>query len=164
MRAAFVGTAFSIFGALATGCSPADSAKASAPDPTATAAVDSASTRLFAALRADNADSLLALMQDDVILMPPNEAVLTGKPAVRTWYDAFVKQMHTTSLTTSNREVLVGGDYATEVAHFEWSLKSVEGGPPVVDRGSYMQVWHRQPDGRWLFSREVWNSMAAPGK
>jgi ketosteroid isomerase-like protein len=62
------------------------------------------------------------------------------------------------SLTITNREVLIGGDYATEVAGFEWTLAPVAGGPPVVDRGSYMQVWHREADGRWKFSREVWNS------
>jgi ketosteroid isomerase-like protein len=38
----------------------------------------------------------------------------------------------------------------------------VAGGKPLVDRGSYMQVWQRQPDGRWLFSREVWNSSVPP--
>jgi uncharacterized protein (TIGR02246 family) len=165
MRAVHIGrSAYLALAALTIACSPSDSAKTATPDAGAHAAVDSAANRLLAALRTDNADSLLALMANDVIIMPPNEAVLNGKPAVRTWYEAFVKQMHTTSLTISNRELLLGGDYATEVAQFEWTLKSVEGGPEVIDRGSYMQVWHREPDGHWLFSREVWNSMAQPGK
>ena len=30
--------------------------------------------------------------------------------------------------------------------------------PAVTDRGSYVQVWHREPDGKWLFARELWNS------
>jgi uncharacterized protein (TIGR02246 family) len=153
-----------LVGMLAFACAKADSSKTAAPDNGARAAVDSAANRLLGALRTDNPDSLMALMAEDVIIMPPNEPVLNGKAAVRTWYDAFVKQMHTTSLTVSNRELFVGGDYATEVSQFEWTLKSIEGGPAVVDRGSYVQLWHRAPDGRWLFSREVWNSMASPGK
>ncbi len=164
MRASRLSLACPVFAAFTIACSSSDSAKTATPDASGRPEIESASNRLLAALRADNADSLLALMSDDVIIMPPNEGVLNGKPAVRAWYEAFVKQMHTTSLATSNRELLVGGDYATEVSQFEWTLKSVEGGPAVVDRGSYMQVWHRQPDGRWLFSREVWNSMASPGK
>jgi ketosteroid isomerase-like protein len=32
----------------------------------------------------------------------------------------------------------------------------------VVDRGSYMQIWKRQADGRWLFAREIWNASAPP--
>jgi uncharacterized protein (TIGR02246 family) len=165
MRAVYISRfAYPVLAALAIACSPPDSAKTSTPDAGARAAVDSVANRLLAALRTDNADSLLALMAEDVIIMPPNEAVLNGKAAVRTWYDAFVKQMRTKSLTVSNRELFIGGDYASEVSQFEWTLQSVDGGPPIVDKGSYVQVWHREADGRWLFSREVWNSMAPPGK
>lgn len=122
------------------------------------AGVDSAANRLLTALRADAPDSLMALMAEDVVIMPPNEAVLRGKAAVRAWYEQFLTQMRTSSLTITNREVLIGGEWATEVAAFEWALVPVAGGPPVIDRGSYVQVWHREPDGRWLFSREVWNT------
>lgn len=83
---------------------------------------------------------------------------------MRTWYEQLVKQMHTSSLNIIDRELLMDGDYATEVAGFEWTLVPVAGGPSVTDRGSYMQVWHRQPDGRWVFSRAVWNSTTPLGK
>ena len=127
------------------------------------AGVDSAADRLLAALRADALDSLMALMADDVVLMPPNEAVLKGKAAVRAWYDQLLTQFRTSSLTITDREVLIGGEWATELAAFEWTLVPVAGGPAVIDRGSYVQVWRRGADGRWLFSRELWNSTAPPG-
>ena len=126
------------------------------------AGVDSAADRLLAALRTNNPDSLLALLADDVVLMPPNEAVLQGKAAVRTWYEGFLALMRTTSLTIGDREVLLGGEWATEIARFEWVLTPVAGGLPVTDRGSYMQVWRRGEDGKWLFSRELWNSGPPP--
>jgi len=126
------------------------------------AGVDSAADRLLTALRTDASDSLLALMADDVVLAPPNEAVLKGKPAVRAWYDRLVAQLRTSSLTITGREVLIGGEWATELAVFEWTLMPIAGGPAVTDRGSYVQVWHREPDGRWLFSRELWNSTTPP--
>jgi len=121
-------------------------------------AVDSAADRLLSALRSNSSDSLLALMGDDVVLMPPDAPVLEGKEAVRLWYDQFLTQLRTSNLTISDREVFVGGEWATEVAGFEWRLVPIAGGPPMVDRGHYIQVWHRQTDGRWLFAREVWNS------
>jgi ketosteroid isomerase-like protein len=127
------------------------------------AGVDSAANRLLTALRANASDSLMVLMADDVLLMPPNEAVLKGKAAVRAWYDRFLTQLHTSSLTITDREVLMGGEWATELAAFEWTLVPVAGGPAVIDRGSYVQVWHRESDGRWLFSRELWNSTTVPG-
>lgn len=126
------------------------------------AGVDSAADRLLAALRTNDPDALLALLADDAVLMPPNEAVLKGKAAVRTWYEGFLTQMRTTSLTIGDREVLLGGEWATEIARFEWVLTPVAGGLPVTDRGSYMQVWRRGEDGRWLFSRELWNSAPPP--
>ncbi|HEX8942507.1 MAG TPA: nuclear transport factor 2 family protein [Gemmatimonadaceae bacterium] len=159
MCAAYVDrSALTILAALALACSTSDGGRGSNGRATIQAGVDSVADRLLAALRADAPDSLLALMADDVVIMPPNEPVLNGKAAVRSWYEQFVKQMRTSSLTITNREVLIGGDYATEVARFEWRLLPVAGGPPMVDRGSYMQVWHRGSDARWAFSREVWNS------
>ena len=161
MRSASVArSACTIVAVLAVACSTGEAAKDGAPPASLRAGVDSAADRLLAALRTDSPDSLVALLADDVIIMPPNEPVLKGKAAVRTWYEQFVKQMRTSSLTISDREVLIGGDYATEVAGFEWTLAPVAGGTPVVDRGSYIQVWHRGADGRWMFSREVWNSSA----
>jgi uncharacterized protein (TIGR02246 family) len=143
-------------------CSRPEPAQSSVSHEALQAGVDSAATRLLAALRTDSPDSLLALMADDVIIMPPGEPVLKGKAAVRAWYDQFVKQMRTSSLNITDRELLIGGDYATEVAGFEWTLVPAAGGQQIVDRGSYIQVWHRQADGRWVFSREVWNSTAPP--
>ena len=125
------------------------------------AGVDDASDRLMTALRTNASDALLALMTDDVVMMPPNEPILRGKGAVRAWYDGFVSQLRTTSLTLADREVFIGGEWAAEVASFEWTLVPVAGGEEIVDRGSYIQLWRREADGRWLFSREVWNSAAA---
>ncbi|HVD62434.1 MAG TPA: nuclear transport factor 2 family protein [Gemmatimonadaceae bacterium] len=146
----------------ALACSKRD-ASAPAPDIHALqAGVDSAANRLLVALRTNNSDSLMALMADDIIIMPPGESPLKGKAAVKTWYDGFLTQLRTTDLTVSDREVVLGDDEATEIAGFEWKMNPVAGGQQVVDRGSYMQLWKRAADGRWLFSREVWNSSAPP--
>jgi uncharacterized protein (TIGR02246 family) len=124
------------------------------------AGVDNASNRLVAALRANDADSLMALMADDVVMMPPNEAVLRGKGAVRAWYIGFLTQLRTSNLTITDREVLVGPEWTTELASFEWTLVPAAGGPSATERGSYVQVWRHEADGRWLFARELWNSTA----
>jgi ketosteroid isomerase-like protein len=126
------------------------------------AGVDSAASRLLTALRTNSSDSLMVLMAEDVVLMPPNEPVLKGKAAARAWYDQFLTQLRTSHLTITDRDVLIGGEWATELATFEWALVPVAGGPAAIDRGSYVQVWHHEPDGRWLFARELWNSTTPP--
>jgi hypothetical protein len=40
------------------------------------------------------------------------------------------------------------------------------GGELITERGTYMQLWHRETEGQWLMSRELWNSttpVAGPG-
>ena len=53
-------------------------------------------------------------MAEDVVLMPPHEPILKGKAAVRTWDDQFLTQLRTSSLTIADREVLTGGEWATD--------------------------------------------------
>jgi uncharacterized protein (TIGR02246 family) len=106
----------------------------------------------------------MVLMADDVVLMPPGETVLKGKEAVRNWYDQLLTQLRTADLTVTDREVLIGGEWATELATFEWTLVPVGGGAAITDRGTYVQVWRREADGRWLFARELWNSTSPPGR
>ena len=122
-------------------------------------AFEAASDSFHRDLRA-NDTALFAFLADDVVMMPPGEAVLRGKDAVRTWIIAFLSQYQTSSLTFSNRELFVAGGSAVDVGTFEWTLAPVAGGAPVLDRGNYMQFWQRQPDGQWRFAREIWNSSA----
>ena len=135
-------------------------------DGTARSKVEATTEAFHQALRTNDADALFAYVSDDVVMMPPGEAVISGKAAMRAWYAGFLSQYRTSALILTNREVFVGGDWATEVGTYEWSLDSAAGGDPVVDHGHYMQLWKRQPDGSWRFAREIWNSSAPalPGK
>lgn len=153
-RVVCLGTALATLGCSAQKQAPAASSLGSQ------AGFDSAAARLLAALRVDAADSVTALMAEDVVLMPPNEAVLKGITAVRTWYGRLITQLRTSSLVVTDREVRMGGDWITEVAGFEWTLKPVAGGADMIERGNYLQIWHRKPDGRYLLTRELWNSTA----
>ena len=110
---------------LAAGACAGAPAPKSVNDTALRAGIDSASNRLLAALRTNASDSLLVLMAEDVVLMPPHEPVLKGKAAVRTWYDQFLTQLRTSSLTIADREVLIGGEWATDIATFEWGLLPV---------------------------------------
>ena len=92
-----------IISAAAIACSGPEPGQGTTQHDGLQAGVDSAATRLLAALRTDSPDSLMALMADNVIIMPPGEPVLKGKAAVRTWYEQFVKQMRTSSLNVTDR-------------------------------------------------------------
>jgi len=125
---------------------------------------EAATGEFHQALRTDDADGLFAFVADDVVMMPPGEPAVRGKTAMREWYAGFLEAFSTTSLMLDDREVFVGEGWAVELGSFEWGLAPVAGGAPLLDRGSYLQIWGEQPDGRWEFQREIWNSSlpAAP--
>ena len=143
------------------GCS--ESRPASQPGnstPSAKAAVEAATAAFHQALRTNDVATFMTYVADDVVLAPPGERPVRGKMAVRTWYDAFLSQYRTSSLTLSDQEVFVGTGWAAERGVYEWALVPAKGGSPVIDRGNYMQIWMQQPDGQWRFAREVYNSSA----
>lgn len=125
-------------------------------------AVEAATAAFHQALRTNDAETFLSYVAEDVVLMPPGEAVVRGKNAMQEWYERFLSHYRTSSLILSDREVLVGDGWAVELGTYEWGLEPVSGGDPVLDRGNYMQVWKPQPDGRWQFAREIWNSSLPP--
>ena len=146
---------------LAAGCGESRPALESAPPAASVkAAVETATAAFHEALRTNDVEAFMSFVADDVILAPPGEAPVRGKRAVRTWYDAFLAEYRTSSLTLSDREVFVGQGWATERGAYIWGLAPAKGGAPVIDRGNYMQIWEQRPDGRWRFAREVYNSSA----
>ena len=121
---------------------------------------ETATAAFHQALRTNDAEALFAYVADDVVLMPPGEALVRGKSSMRDWYAGFLSEFRTSSLVLTDREVFVSDGWAVELGVFEWGLAPAAGGDPVLDRGNYMQVWTSQPDGQWRFARELWNSSA----
>jgi len=130
--------------------------------PTEQSIFEATTAAFHLALRTDDADALFMHVAEDVVMMPPGEAAVRGKAAMRDWYAGFLSQFRTTSLKLTGQEVFIGKGWAVELGTYEWGLQDIAGGVAVVDQGSYMQVWKQQPDGQWKFMREIWNSSVPP--
>jgi uncharacterized protein (TIGR02246 family) len=102
------------------------------------AGVESATAAFHQALRTNDLETFTSFVAEDVFFMPPGEAPVRGRTAVRDWMTAFLAQYRTSSLTLADREVLVSGDLAVELETFEWALQPAGGGAAVVDRGNYI--------------------------
>jgi ketosteroid isomerase-like protein len=50
-----------------------------------------------------------------------------------------------------------GGDLAYTVGTYQFTLNNAKG-KPVTDRGKYMTVWKKQPDGKWKAVADTNNS------
>jgi ketosteroid isomerase-like protein len=134
-------------------------AAAAAVDVTADrSAVDKAHQGFLAAMRANDCTALLRQLADDAVFVPPNEPNAAGKTAIRAWCEAAFRDAKTAAVTVSDRGVTVAADWAIEHGKFDWSLAPVAGGGVVHVQGSFVAIWHRQPDGSWKMTRDIWNS------
>jgi uncharacterized protein (TIGR02246 family) len=84
-------------------------------------------------------------------LVPPGSDVLTGDAIEQYW-----QQVLNAGVTGARRELVSleeHGDAAVEEGRYELRI-----GDQVGDRGTYVVVHHRQPDGGWRFHLDIFNS------
>ncbi|MDA2933709.1 DUF4440 domain-containing protein [Acidobacteria bacterium AH-259-D05] len=117
------------------------------------------------AFNAGEIETLLTIYTVDVIIMPPNQPSVTGRDALRRWFQDFFNQFEVKQFTTSQEEVSVTGDRAYSRGVFSWNLNPKEGGQPFQDTAKWIAIWQRGPDGSWKVSHDIWNSdNPAPGQ
>jgi ketosteroid isomerase-like protein len=141
------------------------SCRQSAPEPDTTTdkqKVSQVGEREVRAVNAGNIDSNLAVLTQDVVMMPPGEGVLNGSAAVRSWLQGMHDQF-AINLRYIQSQVDVVEDWAIERYTGVATITSKKGGAPVEDRIKGIHIYRRQPDGNWLIAQDVWNSdLASP--
>ena len=109
------------------------------------------------AFNAANIDSNVAVLTEEVVMMPAGEPMFTGKAAVRTWLKR-IHDQYKVSLRYTASQVDVAGDWAIERFTLETTTSPKKGGAPMKDRGKGIHIYRRQPDGSWLIAQDIWNS------
>ena len=113
---------------------------------------------------AGDAAGVASLYTNDAVLMPPNEAAVTGNQAIESWSQITFDQF-TSELTLAPEEVEVVGDWAFERGTYMIALTPKADGEPMEDRGKYIVILRKQVDGSWKMARDIWNSdNPAPGQ
>src|SRR5262245_61585799 len=130
---------------------------ARAPDPAADRqAIAAATARFQAAENAGSVDQFRSYFADDLVMMGPNKAPVTGGDSVaalmREFHSAFAVQVEYNS-----QEIVVFGDWAFDRGTERYTLTPKAGGAPIRKSGNYLYVYQRQGDGSWRQSRVIWN-------
>ena len=113
---------------------------------------------------ASDAAGLASLYTNDAVLMPPNQAAVTGNQAIESWFQTTFDQF-TTEFTVASEELEVVGDWAFDWGAYMTALTPKAGGEPTEDRGKYIVILRKQVDGSWRIAHDIWNSdNPAPGK
>lgn len=99
-----------------------------------------------------NAAGVADLYTSEAVLMPPGGDFVTGKTAIRDfWQGAMNMGIKEAKLTIE--EVELQGDTAIEVGRYQ--LKGA--GDAVLDEGKFLVVW-KQEESQWKLHRDIWNS------
>jgi len=123
------------------------------------AAIDKGHETFMAAMRASDCSGMLRVVADDAVFTPPNAPNAVGKEGIRSWCQGAFSQAKTSAVSVSERQVTVAGDWGIEHGKFDWTLVPVGGGNSMRDQGNFLAIWHRQPDGSWKATRDIWNSL-----
>jgi ketosteroid isomerase-like protein len=105
-------------------------------------------------------DDLLALFDSEPRLLPPNAPMAEGTAAIRQAYQAVI-DTGAHALDLQLVDVHESGDLVIAIGRYVHVIQ-----PPVgesmEDRGKYVDVFRRQPDGSLKFIADIFNSDLPP--
>jgi uncharacterized protein (TIGR02246 family) len=115
-----------------------------------------AATDSFVAHQRARRDSATAeLFSEDARFMPPHGGITEGRPAIRAWLAAFPPMAN---FTLTPIEIEGRGDLAYVRGTFSYTLVGADGHQIGEDRGKYLEIRRKQPDGKWLMTIDIYNS------
>jgi len=116
------------------------------------AALNAAGEAWVDAFNARDADAMVALTTEDVVVLPPNAEPLRGRESVRTIWRRAVASAKANA-RVSVEETVVSGDYAFRMGEYVYTLPN----GVVVERGKFLEVWRHTSDG-WRIHRDMFSS------
>ncbi|MDH3369625.1 MAG: DUF4440 domain-containing protein [Gemmatimonadota bacterium] len=134
-----------------TGC-PAGSGPLTDED---RAAIRETAAAFHDAAAAKDWSAVVQFYTPDAVVMPPNQAALQGRAAIREWYASFPP-------VTDVDLPIVDVDGRADLAYTRGTYTltfAMEGAPqPITDRGKNLAIWRKQPDGSWQMAIDTFNS------
>ncbi len=107
---------------------------------------------------AKDTEGFVSYYADDAVLLAPNAALASGKDAIRAWIKPiFESAGYSGSSGPEKVEVARSGDMAYVWGTYR-STMNPEGRTAVEDHGKYLEVWKKQPDGKWKCIVDMINS------
>lgn len=105
-------------------------------------------------LRAKRIDDILSLYASDAVFLQPSGERVAGAPALRTLFKT-VMATFDSDLTLHSQNVEASGNLAFESGDFRETLTTIATGAKITTTGSYLIIYKRQQDGRWLIIQQV---------
>lgn len=112
-----------------------------------------------ASLKGDFA-TLLALLTDDCVLLPPDSPPIVGKNAIQEYFDQqkeLLSGIEITEYVHDFQEIKILGNWAYEWGYFSNTAKPKNGGELIKGSGKLLRILALQDDSSWKVTRSIWN-------
>lgn len=119
-------------------------------------AIDKANSEFATALNRGNVSAAMNVYAEDAKLLPPNSPAITGKANIQGFWEGTAQALGIKHVAM--RTVTVEFIDDTAIEHGEYTLELAAG----EDRGKFIVVWKRQPDGSWKWQVDIFNSDLPP--
>lgn len=123
-------------------------------------AIDQVQQRELASL-SDSSVALSSVFSTDIVAMPPNDNAVIGLDHVEAWFKQMQRE-YAVAGRYPESTITLAGDWAIERYAGELTMTPRKGGKPIQDRFKGIHIYHRQPDGSWRITDDIWNSNAPP--
>jgi ketosteroid isomerase-like protein len=129
----------------------------------ATAAELSQMNKDFAkALLAKDAAAASMLYTEDASLLPPNEAIVTGRKNIQQYWqgaiDAGIIDVSVATIATGSN-----GDLGYEIGQYQMTIRQPDG-QALTEKGKYAELLKRNENGTWKSIYGIWNADPLPSK
>lgn len=110
--------------------------------------------------------AILGMWAEDGVSLLPETAPMIGKPAITKFLTGVTEQLKGWRMEKMELEfqgVEVEGDWASEWALEHQVVRPPDASKPVFDgHGKMLLVLHREANGDWKITREMWNQGVKP--
>jgi len=128
-------------------------------------ALGEANTRFSESFKRGDAAALASTYTSDAVVMLSNAPSWDGAEAIRQGFSAFLTNISVPNFKLTTTDILIDAGHAIERGTYEMTMHpKAAGAADVTDKGKYITVWERQPDGSWKISRDMSNSDGPPAK
>ena len=124
-----------------------------------TARVKKVLEEIIAADNAADVERIMALYDEEALLLPPNGPAIKGRSAIKQRYQQGFDKARL-ELKFISEETQVAGDWAFDRGLTRGRNVWRDGKAPTVFEHKYLMILKRQPDHTWKITRLIWNHNA----
>jgi uncharacterized protein (TIGR02246 family) len=106
---------------------------------------------------AHDLDGIVSFYSDDAVLLPDNLPAATTKEAIRAAWAPLAAPGVSIAWQASKVEVAKSGDMAYTTGSYTLGMPDGKG-KMISDKGKFLEVWKKQPDGKWKAVADTYNS------